>query len=309
MDIDYNELFGIGEEEQEPAVPAAGETAAEETTAPEETGDTQPDGAEDAEPAGTEAEPEGTDAGTAETSTQSPEDNAKYAAARRKAEAERDAAIEKAQAEARAYAERTVAEALKAMGMQNPYSGEPIDTKDKLDAYVKRHAQEQKTTLLRRSGMSEKELGELIEDLPEVKEAREAKKRAEDAEKQAREMQARASIDRQIEEIGRLDPTIKSIADLTASANYQEVYDRVKQGYTLMDAYKLANWDRLQKNALSAAQQAARNAGSKAHMAAHSARGTGTVTVPAEVIAEYRQMMPGITDAEITAHYNKYKQK
>ena len=219
MDIDYNELFGIGEEEQEPAGPAAGETAAEETTAPEETGDTQPDGAEDAEPAGAEAEPEGTDAGTAETSTQSPEDNAKYAAARRKAEAERDAAIEKAQAEARAYAERTVAEALKAMGMQNPYSGEPIDTKDKLDAYMERHAQEQKTTLLRRSGMSEKELGELIEDLPEVKEAREAKKRAEDAEKQAREMQARASIDRQIEEIGRLDPTIKSVADLTASAN------------------------------------------------------------------------------------------
>ena len=299
MDIDYNELFGIGEEEQEAAAPAAEEQHEEQPT------ETQPEEAP-AEDAG--AEKSG-DAGTAETSTQSPEDNARFAAARRKAEAERDAAIEKAKADAKAEADRAVVDVLKAMGLKDPYSGEPIDTKEKFDEYTKHHAEERRAQLLRRSGMSEAEFGDFVEGLPEVRAAREAKRQAEEAEEQARQMQAKAKVDEQLKEIEKLDPTVKSLKDLAGHPSYEAVYEKVKQGYTLPDAFRLANWDALQRTAQQAAQQAARNAGSKAHMVSHSSRGAGTVTVPPDVMAEYRQLNPGMTDAEITAHYNKYLKK
>lgn len=306
MEIDYNELFGIGEEEQEPAEPAAAEAAAEEQ--PAESAEQTEEPAENGGAEGADAEDTG-DAGTAETSTQSPEDNARFAAARRKAEAERDAAIERAKADAKAETDKAVAGILKTMGLKDPYSGEPIDTREKFDEYAKRHAEERRAQLLRRSGMSETEFGEFVSGLPEVKAANEARQQAEEAEEQARRAQAKARVDEQLREIEKLDPSVKSLKDLAGHPNYEAVYEKVKQGYTLSDAFKLANWDSLQRSAQAAAQQAARNAGSKAHMASHSSRGAGAVTVPPDIMAEYRQLNPGMTDAEITAHYNKYLKK
>lgn len=310
MDIDYNALFGLepeaSENTQEAAEPETEETEerAEEVTAPDED-------AEAAEPESAAEETEdAADAGTAETSTtQSREENAKYAAARRKAERERDAAIEKAKADAKAEAERVITEYLKASGMQDPYTGTVIDSPDKLREYAKQHTAERRQQLIRKSGMSDEEFDEFLADQPEIREAREAKKKAEDAEKEAMELRAKARVDSQMEEIRKLDPTIKDISDLAKAENYGEIYEKVKAGYSIVDAYKLANWEALQQNAQRAAQQTARNASSKQHMQTHSARGSGAVTVPPEVMAQYRLFNPDATEAEITAHYNKNHHK
>lgn len=306
MEIDYNELFGVSENIQEAAEPEAAEAAAEEEGEKEQ---------EIAEPASEEAEQaeeselQGEEAEAAENGKQTKERNAAFAAARRKAEAERDAAIEKAKADAKAEADRAITEFLQESGILNPYTKQPIKSKAEWDTYRERHTQEQQTALLKKSGMSSDEFNGFIANLPEVKAAREVKAQAEREKEAAMQAQAKLKVDRQIEEIGKLDPSIKTIQDLTASKNYQAVYEKVKQGYTLTDAFKLANWDALQKSAAQAAAQTARNIGSKGHMAAHGTRGSGAAPVPADIMEEYRAFNPGMSDAEITAHYNKYLKK
>ncbi|MBO7377124.1 MAG: hypothetical protein J6V01_08510, partial [Clostridia bacterium] len=104
-DVDsYSEEYDEGAEEQETAEPAE-----------EEENDIGAEEQEVAEPAEEEAE-------------QSAEENARYAAARRKAEAERDAAIAEAQAE--------MENRIVSMGIVNPYTGEPVEDMEGFERYT-----------------------------------------------------------------------------------------------------------------------------------------------------------------------------
>ena len=90
--------------------------------------------------------------------------------------------------------------------------------------------------------------------------------------------------------------------------SYGRFYELVKRGNTLTDAFRLVNMDRLTAKAGEAAKQAALNqVASKAHLDRTVTRGAGSVTVPADVIAEYRAFNPDAADAEIRAHWAKYK--
>ncbi len=287
-DIDYGELFGIDEggNEQEVAEPA------------EETTEEQTQGAEEQEA----AEPAEEDKQETQE-TQTPEQNAAFAAARRKAEAERDAAIKKAQEDA----QRMVDEAFKNSGLMNPYTDKPISSKAEYDEYKKAFAEDKKKQLQLQAGLSEAEYAAMIKELPEVKQAQAAAEKAEKAMREADEAKAKAKIDEQIKEIGKLDPDIKELGDLTKMENYQAFYDFVKKGNTLLDAYRLANFDQLIGKSTAATKQAAYNSiKSKQHMGKTKERGTGAVAVPNDVKEMYRALNPNATDAEITAHYNKY---
>ena len=121
---------------------------------------------------------------------------------------------------------------------------------------------------------------------------------------------ARAEIGRQMAEIRELDPSVRSVADLTKMENYPRFYELVKRGNTLTDAFRLANFDRLSSRSTEQAKQAALNqVNSKSHLDRTTTRGAGAVTVPADVIAEYRAFNPDATDAEIRAHWAKYQKK
>ena len=284
-DIDYNELFGIGENEQEIAEPA--EETANEETAEEPVADT-------------EAEPEDL------IDEQSPEDNAKYAAARRKAEQERDLAIARARQEAKAEADRTISEAYKALNLKNPYTDTPITNKAEFDAYRTRFENEKKEKVISKSGMSSEEFTEFVNDLPEVKAIREDAERAKADYERAAAEQAKVKVAEQLTEINALDPTIKTIEDLTKMDNYDAFYGLVKRGLTFTEAFKLANYDTIQEKRATAQKQAAINAAkSKDHLTGTSSRGQGAVSVPADIKEQYRIFMPNATDAEISAHYNK----
>ena len=143
--IDYGAVFGIDEggNEQEVADPAS-ET--EETQGEEEQ--------EVADPAETEETADGTGDGAGEGTEQSPEERKRFAAARRKAEAERDAAIEKAKQEAQAEAQRTIDEAFKNSGLTNPYTKKPITSKAEYDEYRAQFEAEKKARVLKKSGMT-----------------------------------------------------------------------------------------------------------------------------------------------------------
>lgn len=310
-DIDYDALFGVdegengqdvadpaettedgaeGAEEQEVADPAAVDESGEEA----EDGDTADDG-------------EGTDNNAADgegnTGTQSKAERAKYAAARRKAEAERDAAVKAAREEVARDAQRTLDETVASLGMKNPFTGKPITTKAELDAYRAAEAADRREKLIKRAGMSDSEYKEFVDNLPEVRAARDAKAQADAAAVQQK-------VDAQLSEIAKFDPSVKSLADLAKTENYQKVYEMVKKGYDLLDAYKLANFDAVQKATADSTRQAAMNAAAgKSHMSTTTARGAGAVSVPSDVADIYRVFESDVTDAEIQRHYAKYAKK
>lgn len=313
--IDYGAVFGVteelaaaeGEKEQEPAAPATG---TEEAQGEKEQEAAAPAGDHDTETQEEEAEGEEKPAGgEAETKpAQSPEERARFAAARRKAEQERDAAIEKARQDAQAQAQQQLDAAIKALGLINPYTKQPIQTKAEFDSYQQKRAEEKRNNMLQKSGMSREEFSKMVEELPEVQQARAAKQQADAMLQRVRQDNAKARMDEQLKQIQALDPSIQSINDLAKADNYQEILDRVKGGYSILDAFKLANFDKLQQRTVMAAKQAAVNAAQgKAHLQQTQGRGAGAASVPENVKAEYRMMMPGITDDEIQKHWNNYQ--
>lgn len=309
-EIDYGALFGIdatGAEEQDVADPAADTTAQgenEQDVADPAEQNTENTPAEGAAEGGNDSSEEEGEAG------QNAEQNAKFAAARRKAEAERDAAVEKAKAEAQAEAARVINEAFKNSGLVNPYTKQPITSKEEYDAYRQRYEAERKKAMMRKSGMSDADFDAFVQNLPEVREAREAKEQAEQAKREAQQAAAKVKVDEQLKEIGALDPSIRSMEDLAKMPTYAKFYELVKKGNTLTDAFKLANYDALTKGAAAGARQAALNAAQgKQHMGQTQTRGAGAVSVPAEVMEQYRAFNPDATEAEIRAHYAKSHKK
>lgn len=296
MEIDYGEVFGVttGENVTEPAEPSD----ATENTAGEEV-------QEPAEPAGETQEQEEPSAPESVKTEVKTEQDAHFAAARRKAE--REAEIAKIRQEAQAEADQKFEQFFQNSGLVNPYTRQPIRSKAEYDAYRAQYEAEQKSNLLKKSGMSDAEFAAFVSGLPEVREAKEAKAQAEAAARAAREEQAKLKVAEQLKEIQAIDPNIKELKDLAKLDTYSQLYDMVKRGYSIADAYRLSNFDALTQKAAEASRQAAMNAAkSKEHLNPTVQRGAGAVTVPEDVKAEYLAFNPGATEAEIQKHYQKY---
>lgn len=296
-EIDYNALFGLGGNEQEVAAPAE-DTAEVPADAPEaeeapETGQTEDDN--------TQGDAKG-------------DDNAKYAAARRKAERERDEAIARAERERDEAADRARREMRAELdrmfagsGFDNPYTGGKIGSLADFEAYRKAQNDRAREDFKRGAGLDDAGYRAFVDGLPEVKEAREAKAAADKTRQDAEAERARVKMDEQLREIAKLNPEIRELKDLSAMETYPQLYELVQKGNTILDAYKLANYDALTRSAAESAKQAARNAAqSKQHLTQTTSRGAGAVQVPEDVKAQYRMFNPDATDAEIQAHYARY---
>lgn len=302
MEIDYGAVFDVevpetttGAEETEVAEPSEDDTI---TTAAQ--------GAEEQEaaaPAVEETEePEQLQTEVPEQEPKTDRD-AQFAAARRKAEAERDAAI----ARAKEDAQKQVDEFFKNSGLMNPYTGHPITTRAEYEAYRERFEADQKAKLMEKAGITQEEFQAFVQGLPEVRAARQAKAEAEAAARQAREQEAKARVDEQLRQIQAIDPTVKELGDLAKLDTYPKLYDMVKRGYSLLDAYRLANYDTLTQRAAEASRKAAINSvQSKQHLKATESRGGGAIPVPDSVLEEYRVLNPGATKEEIQKHYQSY---
>lgn len=303
MEIDYGAVFDVevpetttGAEETEIAAPS------------EETGTTTAtaQGAEEQEAAAPAVEEtEESEQPQAEAPEQEPKTDrdAQFAAARRKAEAERDAAI----AQAKEDAQKQVDEFFKTSGLMNPYTGQPITTRAEYEAYRERFEADQKAKLMEKAGITQEEFQAFVQGLPEVRAARQAKAEAEAAARQAREQEAKARVDEQLRQIRAIDPTVKELGDLAKLDTYPKLYDMVKRGYSILDAYRLANYDTLAQRAAEASRKAAINSvQSKQHLKATESRGGGAIPVPDSVLEEYRVLNPGATKEEIQKHYQSY---
>ena len=104
-----------------------------------------------------DAQPEESDEGAGKPK-QTKKENAQFAAARRKAEAERDAAIEAERQKAKADVDALIAD----MGLENPYTNQPITTKAEYDEYKATHAQKQQEQRLRDMDMTQEQYDEYV---------------------------------------------------------------------------------------------------------------------------------------------------
>lgn len=294
-EIDYNELFGVQ--------PDAGGEGAGEGTDPGQTGDGEGEadkgGADHGEQepgAGKEitgnGEPTG---GQADTGSQPLPGGTGYRAAPGKPGTADDGAF--------------MESVIKGLGITDPYSGKPITTKAEYDAYRERIYRERRDFILSKTNMTEEELDEFARNLPEVRRAAEESAKAKALMESERRRQSMERLNAEIKKISAMDPSVKSIADLTGGDDFNQLLELVKRGYDLSDAWKLANFDKLQGKAQAASRQAAINSGAgRAGFKPTQPKGEGgdNVPVPPDVLEMYRGINPGATDAEIRAEYNKY---
>ena len=219
--------------------------------------------------------------------------NAIFADARRRAEAEykhKQAAIDAQYAE-------------KFKDYKNPITGQPIrSAQDYFDALS---AQEQLATqkALADKGLDPQLIEKAVSNSPAIKAANLVI-----AEQRIKEV--KASLDKQIEEIGRIDPDIKSAEDIEKSERYPEVLRYVKDNrLSVYDAYKLVYADKLTSQKTAAVkQQALNNAKSQQHLKSTEGGNGGSdglLNIPESQLAEWRRFYPEKSAKELKEAYNR----
>lgn len=218
--------------------------------------------------------------------------NAIYADARRKAESEarrKQAAID-AQ-----FADRF-------KGFTNPKTGQPITSaQDYFDALA---AQEELATKqeLADKGIDPNIIENAVNNSPAIKAANAllAEQRLKDV---------RTYLDKQIAEIGKIDPDIKSAADIERSERYPEVLRYVNENHlSVVDAYKLVYADKLsERHTAAVKQQAINNAKSQSHLTATdggTSNGDDLVDIPSNAVNRWKEWFPDKTMKELRVLYN-----
>lgn len=252
------------------------ETAETASIGPEETGENEQQTAD--------AAPEG---------VQSAEENARFAAARRRAEAQFNQRIQQERQAAKDEMVRQMYE-----GQLDPYTNKPINSEADLQAYQQAYQRDQ----MQQAGLDPAMLDQMIANNPTVRQAQQVLDRVQMEEGERKMSEA-------IKEISRLDPSITDVAALANHPNAPVFNEYVNRGYSLVDAFRLANFDTLTgKKAAAAKQQAMNNVNGKSHLTttAGNAGGDDIVIDPQEM-QMMKHAFPNLTHAQLVAKFKKYK--
>lgn len=302
IDAAFDGIFDdSGVEVQEPAEPAE-----EENNVTEVTDDNADEG-------------DGSDAGQqepTEPAQQTAEENARFAAARRRAEQEAAREIERIRAEHAQNFAAALDEAIAAMGLQNPYTGTMITTKAEMDQYKTMHAaelQKEASAKMDDMGLTPEQRKALVESDPMYQEAMKLKAANEDLQKKVNEMDRQQKQERAnkrmadgIAAINKEDPSITSMDDLLKHPKFKEISEKVGMGASLEQAYAMVCQDEIvQRKAEAMAAQMRNNYAGKSHLGSTVPRGDGGISVPASVMAEYRKILPDASEEQILKHYAK----
>ena len=298
---------GQGAQEQEPADPAAEGTPAEPQTGAQEQ--------DVADPAEGPAEPEDEDGDPADEGSEPQADSGKKplsqaerrANAARRRQQEQQAAIDKAvaaavQAEQQKH-DQTMTQFFRDANLKNTITGKPITSMDEFRQWQEAFAQKKAEQAMKTGKMTPEVLNDMISRHPVVQQAQAV------IDQHAKETQ-RQRLDAEMAEIRKLNPAVATVGDLLKLPCADSFRENIKKGMGLYDAYRLADFDRLQASRAEAAkQQAMNNARGKDHLSPVGSRGPGAESVPPEQMKIFRMMMPDKTDAQIQAYYNKHKPK
>ena len=196
-------------------------------------------------------------------------------------------------------------------GLKNTVTGKPITTLEEFDAWRADLDAARLQKDLKAGKLTPEALRSAVEQTPAIQALKKQQEQRAAEDEQRRQAEAKARVDAELAEIHKLDPAINTVEDLLSMPSAKAFYDLVRKGNSFLDAYRLANFDRLTTaRAEAARQQALNNARGKDHLTGTGTpQGTGAATVPPDVKAEYLAFNPGATDAEIQKHYNRYMEK
>lgn len=245
-----------------------------------------------AEESEADAEENAEEEGDAQPVQQSAEENARYAAIRRKAEED---ARRKYEAQANADNERI---ALLCNGVKNPVTGQPItNMAEYLDALELQQKNEREQTF-RDKGIDPEMVNQMIEANPLVRQAKQVIEKS-------KQTEAELQMQRDIAEISKIDPSIKGLEDIANLPCKDEILERVQNGQSLFDAYRLASFDSILKNQSVKDRQAAINeARGKSHLTTPSgvAQTDDSVDVPMDILNRWKS--EGKSEKQIKELYN-----
>ena len=261
----------------------------------EDAGETEvQDSADLAEDEATDVESEETgetESGTAEPPEQSAEDNARYAAIRRRAEED---ARRKYETEMGQMNQQIAA---MCKGITHPVTGQPItNMRDYVDALAiqQRQASEQE---LQEKGVDPAIINRMIETNPVVMQAQQVLENAKVA-------QAGAALQKDLAELSKIDPSIKGIDDLAALPTFPQMLEYIAkyEGTSIIDAYKVCNYG---ASSQAARQQAINQMRGKEHLSSQNGyeQADEYVEVPAEIMSRWKD--EGKTEKQIRDLYKK----
>lgn len=222
---------------------------------------------------------------------QSPEVNASFAAARRRAEEEYNSKLKGINDEfKRIFGD-----------IKNPVTGKNIETyQDYLQA-VEHQKTESRKQMLQEKGIDPKIIEQFVNDSPAMRQAQQI------LEERNRE-EANRRLESDLKAISEFAPEITTFEDLEKHESCADVISYVEKGLSLVDAFKLANYNRLSAKTTEAAKQAAINqAKSKGHMETTNSISVGVdnlTPIPESSMAMWRNAYPDISLEELTKKYN-----
>lgn len=240
---------------------------------------------------GNETETEGVTEESATPPTQSPEANAAFADMRRRMEA----------AEKRA-ADIDAMYAKQFGGYKNPETGQPIksaaDYAEALAAQERLQARQK----LQENNIDPSLIDNLIANSPVVR-------RAEEATAELNSIRAQQQVDRDIETIIKMDPSLNSKEDLLKDPLLPEIVEKVRtSGMSFVDAYKIVNFDRLSNSKTAAAKQSVVNqVKGQSHLSnapSLNVNDSGE-DIPASMVETFKEMFPDKSMKELRVLYNK----
>ena len=326
MAIDERALYesmGLTYPEENAEQEAAGEAESRDNaSANEERREAQENRAEsrreggEAEESGEEQDREGgeegrEEPGTAEKALQDKEKRARAAESRRQAQQRR--AVEEALARERAEEDQRWKDFFATAGLKSPVDGKPITTREEYEAYQRAVEERRIRQNLQKGQLLPEDIEAIVRKaIAQTKDTAKEQRRESEPERAAATGRTvtQEQVDAELAEIRRLDPEMVDLKTILESETGREFQAAVSRGASFIEAFKLANFDRLQQRysaetARRAEQAALNKARSKDHLQTSRSSGKGSVSVPAEVKEMYRYLMPNKTDAEIQEHYNR----
>lgn len=269
------QLFA-GENEPEPADPVTGTDLIDEPE-PAETPDDDPG--------------EGGEGGENEPAPAAPaiDQNAIYAQARRAAD--------------RRMNELDSRVASRFGNMRNPETGQPIRTTqdyfDALDAQERMNARRE----VQRRGVDPGLIDRMIANNPVIRQAQQVIR-------DNTLRQGELELENQIQQISSFDPSVKSLDDIVKMPTFPVFDAYVRQGLSITDAYRLANFDSLAQRDAAANRQAAINSvRGKSHLApiggVAGEAGKQLVDIPQNERYLWEEAYPELSYKELKEKYNK----
>lgn len=270
------QLFAGGENEPEPADPVTGADLIDEPE-PTETPDDDPG--------------EGGEGGENEPAPAAPaiDQNAIYAQARRAAD--------------RRMNELDSRVASRFGNMRNPETGQPIRTTqdyfDALDAQERMNARRE----VQRRGVDPGLIDRMIANNPVIRQAQQVIR-------DNTLRQGELELENQIQQISSFDPSVKSLDDIVKMPTFPVFDAYVRQGLSITDAYRLANFDSLAQRDAAANRQAAINSvRGKSHLApiggVAGEAGKQLVDIPQNERYLWEEAYPDLSYKELKEKYNK----